>query len=618
MNIIDEKGRLFGLINLLDLIVLLGALIVLYLGISVFLVLKAPALKLVGFSPDRIEEGTSVPATAELINNRSIVSASLRLIPHSFPGETVQLTCQSSVINNKQLTFSYPQNLKPGEYEVELEIAVKDIFSRTSIHIDRLAGKFLTVEPKKIEVVEIPVEVKPVFDSKCLWEVGLSVVIPGDQLVGNNPPNAGENFSLSFPDLKAVLAGIRESTPAEFRALPSGLRRAGARTVDLTITGEFPALDLYLKNSATQLTLYRPEGNLTGYILNRAFAVLDLILYIERNSQLAALQKAALEKAAGNNGRPEMIALFGEIDNPWLKASEGRSSLKIQQTYQIARLKLACSVENGKLQYNNQPLEPNRLAEFRFGVESIEGAVLANSPDYVNLTHYMLLTNFPRRLVPLLKPGIVIVHPSSGETLGYVLKVLDCGAIDPQSLMRPDAPTELGELFCRAMVQLALNCTYGNGLFSFNGATVDYGANLNFRMLGENLSGIVSYSGTLPPQGRPVWQEVKVEFRNISPEVAGLISAGDSETVINGPVTKRIKSIESNDSARAVVPNAEGLYRLGRHPLNRDVRCRMELYVSKSGDFYYYNNTPLYLGMSIPFSCKGTGINGILVDFQSR
>lgn len=75
----------------------------------------------------------------------------------------------------------------------------------------------------------------------------------------------------------------------------------------------------------------------------------------------------------------------------------------------------------------------------------------------------------------------------------------------------------------------------------------------------------------------------------------------------------KLKSIISTDSAHLVLPNAEGIYKLSRHPINRDLTCRLDIQVIQVGELFYFNHKRLFLGDSIQFGTKNFLYNGIVL-----
>ena len=143
--IIDEKGRLYGKINVFDLLVLIVLLVMLYLGISLALALRGPSLEITAIAPEQIQKGTVSEIELSLTNDRQVVSGQVRLVPANFTGETVQLTPTFGYGERKKLTFTPPPNLPPGQYQVELELITQDALRRKSTDVARTGEKLLSV-----------------------------------------------------------------------------------------------------------------------------------------------------------------------------------------------------------------------------------------------------------------------------------------------------------------------------------------------------------------------------------------------------------------------------------------------------------------------------------------
>jgi len=105
---IDEKGKLFGLINLLDLIVLFSVLVLLYLGSSAYLALKTSVPEIVDFSPRQIGNEKVYNVILTLKNNRRIGSAKVTMIPHGFVGEKIYPATFFEKRKRNELKVQYP------------------------------------------------------------------------------------------------------------------------------------------------------------------------------------------------------------------------------------------------------------------------------------------------------------------------------------------------------------------------------------------------------------------------------------------------------------------------------------------------------------------------------
>jgi len=173
--IIDEKGRLFGLINLLDLVLLIGVVILLYLGATVYLIYRQPVLTMKDITPKQIEVGQSQLFTLTLANERRLAAARIRLIPKDFQGGMVQLEGRTDKRRRNIVTFTVPPEVQPGQYQIELEVVTEDIFNRRALYTtrsDEQVLQVLTIKPELVVVEE---------RGKYFWPMELEVFFPSEQ-----------------------------------------------------------------------------------------------------------------------------------------------------------------------------------------------------------------------------------------------------------------------------------------------------------------------------------------------------------------------------------------------------------------------------------------------------
>ena len=170
MKLIDDKGRLFGRINLLDLAVLLGLLAILYVGASAWLALKTQRMELLELSPSKIIAGKPVAVTIKLKNERYIYDARLNLTTRNKDDKIISLVGKTRPNIRDHVTFTVPADLASGTYNVAFEARLVDVFRRSSPEtVSNPKIRLTVLEEAKEVVVE-----KETFDSKCLWQIGFN------------------------------------------------------------------------------------------------------------------------------------------------------------------------------------------------------------------------------------------------------------------------------------------------------------------------------------------------------------------------------------------------------------------------------------------------------------
>ncbi|RLB12328.1 MAG: hypothetical protein DRG82_17215 [Deltaproteobacteria bacterium] len=218
----------------------------------------------------------------------------------------------------------------------------------------------------------------------------------------------------------------------------------------------------------------------------------------------------------------------------------------------------------------------------------------------------------PAEITSYLKPGMLVYNPQNESELARVESIL---ALDTLLYVDRGPGIDPGRKYCRALLRLELLKEPRNGVLIYNGEPLDYGTQLTFRFHSVDLAGSLWYGDRLPTQREPGWKNVEVEFRNVSPLVAANIRSGETERVENAPVSWVIEEVLSDKPAQMVNIAADGTFTVSEHPLNRDIRCRVRLRVSKAGETFYYKESRLILGTRIAFVGERWSFPGFVVDY---
>ena len=275
--IIDEKGRLFGLINLLDLILLIGVVILLYLGATIYLIYRQPVLTMKGITPKQIEVGQSQLCTLSLANERVLKAARIRLIPKDFQGGMVQLEGQADHrgVTRDVVTFTVPPEVQPGQYQIELEVVTMDIFTREALYTTRSDEQILTVNPK-------PPSPPPKVEErgKYFWPMELEVFFPPEQkaaTAGLRPGAEVAGLSGGFTASVLSVRGSRSTDTLSLTGKPwwdTAISYRGGRVARMRAEVDFvdlPSFQQKVLSSGGQLDMNYGEQDITGYLQTNHF-----------------------------------------------------------------------------------------------------------------------------------------------------------------------------------------------------------------------------------------------------------------------------------------------------------------------------------------------------------
>ncbi|MEA1996817.1 MAG: hypothetical protein U9N45_04235 [Gemmatimonadota bacterium] len=637
---IDEKGRLFGLVNLLDLVFIIGLAVICYVGLSVYLALKQPPLTITGIEPQEVAVGDGAAVNLSLKNERRLGSTYVRLIPHGFSGSTVQIEARATKRDRRMVSFGLPPDLAAGEYEIELETIASDVFNRKTLLVERIRNKYLTVKPMT-RTQEI--------EGKTYWPVEIDVFIPPDRGDESVRLQAGDRLSDTTGSVLAEVISVRRSKAADTRFLYgkpwwkgripySGGRTASMRLlVELTMLAEFQDDVLLTGNrfilqaeGDTLVCYFLGKGNLEPVPpKNMVSWDVEMILLIFNPEQQKAVVRGARQFGERGEVLAEVVNVAGEVVNPWIRGSAdttGVSSPKIEPRYIKTSMRLLCSLRYGRLYFEDTPVQPRALLRFSIAGQTISGNVFSEKPDYqktasrdyVEIPFNVMLQMVPNEILPHLRPGVQAYDLNTRKATATILEVLEARPLKVPLAARYGREQDIETGFSQLLLRMSLNCTLVNGIPYFNSSALGYGGTYYLFIFSRNLECTIAFGERLPPVIKTAWIEAEVVFGNIAPNIAALLKAGEVDMAENGPSTMEIKSIVSNRPAQSVYPTSDGTLALSEHPLNRDIRCHVRLKVTKDGELINYRNGRLRLGRTLTFNSARWAASGVVVDFSGK
>jgi hypothetical protein len=619
--IIDEKGRLFGLINLLDLLVLLAGLLAVYIGVSAYLAVRKPPLSILGITPESVQEGQTAEVALKLKNERQLVSAAVSLLPENFVGEAARFEARVKKADRNQISFTLPPTLKSGQYRVQLEVVTMDVLRRQSVHVDSLKGRVFSVT--------VPVAAAPSDLQNYFWQVELEAFFPAR---GQNVPaglRQGSQLADSSGLVSAEVLTLRRGRPEGFDGI-AGLRNGEGWTARLRVLVNFDDLQRFqdsLLATGSRMVLRSGRGYLAGYVTGRGQLEprlpanllqwdVDLLLLAFTEQQRQAIRAGASQKSEKGELRAQVLQVLGEQASPWIAENESAGPGKARKPSNIrVRMRLLCELMNGRLYFDGSQVQPEAILQFSLEGEKMSGTILGSKPGGFPASFYVLIPAVPGPLLPNLKPGVFVLDPNTREKIATIEQVLATDSLSLPPVLDQSGSSHYNIGYRRVLARMELDCAFRNGILYLNNQPVDFGSRFSFLLFSEQLEGVIRYNGGLPPEGKLDWREVTLEFRNVEPLVANLIQPGETDYQENAPATLKIETILSNIPARIVLNAADGQVKVSEHPLNRDIRCRVRIQVLQEGDILYYRNNQLLIGGQLSFSARRWAATGILVDF---
>ena len=631
--IIDEKGRLFGLINLLDLILLIGVVILLYLGASVYLIYRQPVLTMKGITPKQIEVGQSQLCTLSLANERVLKAARIRLIPKDFQGRTVQLEGRADPrgVTRDVVTFTVPPEVQPGQYQIELEVVTMDIFTREALYTTRRDEQLLTIKPKSPPKVEER--------GKYFWPMELEVFFPPEQksaTAGLRPGAEVAGLSGGFTASVLSVRGSRSTDTLSLTGKPwwdTAIPYRGGRVARMRAEVDFvdlPSFQHKVLSSGGRLDIRHGEQDLTGYLLgmvaiepqlpdNLVRWEVNLIMLSLNDAQKQALKANAMQ-IDPNSGLvlAQVIQVSSRKGSPWWKvvpATEpGKIAPKSSPSNIVVRMNILCELKDGRAYFRGVPVKQEALLSFELGGQRMVGTVLTTE-EPVAIRFNVLFPAVPRQVAAQIKRGMLVYDPKTMEPLGTIRQVLASKPVELPYSFKAEY-RKLGREYRRCLVRMEIYCSPDkNGLVYSHGQKIDYGLPLEVVLFSERLGGIITIIDSLPPPVKLDWHEVEVVFRDLSPAVVALIREGETEVVENEPVTMVIKGIISDEPSLYLGITEERTIKVGRHPSHRDVRCRLRIMAYRKGEKLFYKGRQLYIGGEITFNSARWMAKGELIDF---
>jgi Domain of unknown function (DUF4330) len=608
--IIDDKGRLFGLINLLDLTLLIGAVILLYMGATVYVVFVQPEVTIQNMAPKKLMVGETHSIELTLINEKRLESATVQLIPKGFKGKVVKLAGRVDKRNRKWVGFTVPAAIQPGQYQLELEVVTTSIFNRKSVHKGiKEKEQLLTVQAKPP-----PPAPKVEERGKYFWPMELEVFFPAGQEPAAKGLRPGAVVAGFSGGLTARTLSVRQSNSRDTLSLQvkswgaTAVPYRGGKVARILANVDFvdlPAFQQQVLTPGAKLELSHGSRALTGYLLSMVAVEPQLPENLVRYQVcIAMLALNDVHRKALAPGAMQVDPVSGMVlaevvrtikvhDKSWVRVvaptDQQKKSPTSRPNNSIVRMKLLCELKNGRVFYRGTPIKRDALLSFVLGGQTMVGTLQYVGYEYTTMQFNVLFNRVPRRVARQLRPGIPVYGSSTNELIGTIKQIIDSEPVELPTILSSGNTTNQDSKIERCLVRVELYCLLQEkGLFVDN-QKVDFGKPLKVVLVSDVLEGVITIHDFLPPKGRRNWEAALPVHRNVlfpvvSRQVADNIQSG---VLINNPgngepMGRILKTLEVEP---VILPyNFEAVE--GDNLVREYKRClvRMELYCSTTGD----------------------------------
>lgn len=398
---IDEKGKLFGLINFLDLIVLFSVLVLLYLGSSAYLALKTSVPEIVDFSPRQIGNEKASKVILILKNDRRIGSAKFTMIPHGFAGERIHPPASFDKRKRNEVTVSIPAGISPGNYLFELELVVLDVLNRQSLNVIHFANP-IAIEQKAAGLY-------------YPWPIEVDVLVPGDSAIIRKQLKVGDTMADSRGRQIAEVLSIRPSRSSDTLNLTGkpwwkkGAPDKESITARMRLQPEILDNQLAFQgkiiSAGERLKFNTDSLSLDGYIIgkgdvkyqktDKGWEILAEVVMLGITKENVTMLKPKFTQIdeSGN--------IWAEVLEVTQEGSQSKNSLKNV----VVRVFLNCISHKGRLYCQNVLIEPGAFLNFKLGKQQVTGIIRKIvRPEWISVI--VAFDNLTPNIVKLLRSGV--------------------------------------------------------------------------------------------------------------------------------------------------------------------------------------------------------------------
>ena len=347
---------------------------------------------------------------------------------------------------------------------------------------------------------------------------------------------------------------------------------------------------------------YKAKGEKAGEILSVGEPETDTyVIKIEKNKVIYGRDQRKKQLKI-------KIRLSGEIIENTFHCLDGQGiDIGTKIDFRTDKYKIKCSVESietvaieGAVESGPKPI-PASIIRMPSNLETVE----------LNVSFKPLKSD----TLKLILVGDVFID-EAGNELGEILN------LGTPSIYSYSVELQGGQTFTRAdptrrelPAKVRIYGEMKGKSFYYRGDKANMGAALRFKTDKYAIEGIIESEPSIIHR-----QEVlfKARFKDIVPEVADLVKAGDVETEYNGEVICRVKSVITNEKSKLMVSNKDGSKFIAvTHPENRDLVLLMEANCIKRERGLLFKKDFLKVGKKILFSGQNYDIEGAVIAIEN-
>jgi len=240
------------------------------------------------------------------------------------------------------------------------------------------------------------------------------------------------------------------------------------------------------------------------------------------------------------------------------------------------------------------------------------------APKLITLDLYCKITDLAPAELNHISVGDILLD-DSGNNIGEVLNVgepaiysynIDLGAGEIISHQDPARR--------QVLIKIRILGEIRNNAFYYKGEKISIGSRISLKTAKYRAEGIVEAEPKSMYIKSIVNEKVllRVEFKNLIPELADLINIDDDEKDEKGDTISRVQSIVTNKASEISIQN-NGEIMLVPHPINRDIVLLIEARCARNGDKLFLKNNAVKIGSSMLFTTNKYDIAGTLIAIQT-
>ena len=620
--IIDEKGRFFGLVNLIDLIVVVALLIAIYVGVILIVVSRQPPLSIESIEPKVIENSLSQIVTVHLKNYQRLVSGTVTLLPHTGTSSSKVFSLEFNRFNREKATFNI-SNMDPGLYHLKFDIQTEDVLRRNH-ESSQIIESALTVEGWEgipgLNEKNLQIEIQVLADKNN--PLVADSTKPGDRLkIG------GLNVDVSVLNISE--AGSIEATKDAIVAGQESISKENKLL--LSFSGRMSYINLsnlinYYLNTGEPLEILRRENSFKAdvyLVRERTIRETTDRIQLDLPFVIMAVKPSQLEEIQNNktiiNPDGSIKAVVKTIDGyqfPDQDAGSGTDEKLIAAANKIVDIYLTvsvyCTLKDDGLYFDGKLLNENNLFSFKFGEDTVYGKLKNSGNTAQVMTTKIRTDNISNNLLDLVYDGLPLIGMESKQVVGKIKKVVRKYEATSKAL----DIGELRSLFKSAVFEVDLYYQVNSGNVELpDGQLLSFENDISLLLVSKPIR-FKLQSQAQRTLIQTVWKEFEVEFIDLDKNLLKYLSENQRNIDQNEIQGIIIKELGNSYNSRREVELPDGTIKLSPRPELFNLIATVSMEVNKSGIVYYYNNNPIFIGQNINFGTDKINVQFKIRDFK--